>query len=57
MSIQEGSGNPEPPHYEPPRLVELGALAELTLGGCSHGKHLGVAGFPFVGGPIHNCSA
>jgi hypothetical protein len=57
MSIRQASPDPEPPPYEPPRLVELGPLVELTLGGCSHGKHLGVAGFPFVGGPISNCSA
>ena len=57
VSIQQASGNPGPPPYEPPRLVELGSLVELTLGGCSHGKHLGAAGFPFEGGPISNCSA
>jgi hypothetical protein len=57
MSIRQASPDFEPPAYEPPRLVELGSLVELTLGGCSHGKHLGVTGFPFVGGPISNCSA
>jgi hypothetical protein len=57
MSNRHVSPDPEPPAYEPPQLVELGSLVELTLGGCSHGKHLGVAGFPFVGGPIANCSA
>jgi hypothetical protein len=57
MSIQQASGNPEPLPYETPRLVELGSRVELTLGGCSYGKHLGVTGLPFEGGPISNCSA
>jgi hypothetical protein len=56
-SIERASDDPERPAYEAPKLVTLGSLAELTLGGCSHGHHLGVAGFPFVGGPIVNCSA
>ena len=57
VSIQPASRELEPLPYEPPRLVELGSVAELTLGGCSQGKHLGVVGFPFEGGPIANCSA
>lgn len=56
VSIHQPSGG-ELTSYEPPRLVELGSLVELTLGGCSKGKHLGVVGFPFEGGPISNCSA
>jgi len=56
-SPQQTSHDPEPLPYEAPRLVELGSLVELTLGGCSQGKHLGVVGFPFEGGPISNCSA
>lgn len=46
--------------YEPPMLVELGAVAELTLHGCFYGKHLGGSdGFTFMGitAPISNCSS
>jgi hypothetical protein len=55
-SIQRPSADPGQPVYEPPKLVTLGSLAELTLGGCSHGHHYGVNGFPFVGGPVVTCS-
>jgi hypothetical protein len=46
--------------YKPPTLVELGAVAELTLTGCFFGKHLGGSdGFTFMGinVPISNCSS
>jgi hypothetical protein len=46
--------------YEPPVLVELGTVAELTLHGCFFGKHAGGSdGFTFMGinAPISNCSS
>ena len=52
----------EPPiAYEPPRLVELGTVHELTLtGGCYWGKQFGGSdGWTFMGisVPISNCSS
>jgi hypothetical protein len=46
--------------YEPPMLIELGSVSELTLSGCFFGKHLGGSdGFTFMGVsvPISNCSS
>jgi hypothetical protein len=52
------------PEYEPPTLVELGAVSELTLtggvSGCYWNKQLGGSdGFTFMGisVPISNCSS
>ena len=55
----------EPPiAYEPPRLVELGTVHELTLtgglNGCYWGKQFGGSdGWTFMGisVPISNCSS
>jgi hypothetical protein len=47
--------------YEPPVLVEIGSVAELTLtGGCYFNKQLGGSdGFTWMGisVPISNCSS
>jgi hypothetical protein len=45
--------------YEPPELIVLGTLHELTLNGCYWGKEFGGSdGFTFMGisVPISNCS-
>jgi hypothetical protein len=54
------SARPSETPYEPPVLVELGTVADLTLRGCFLGKHLGGSdGFTFMGmtAPISNCSS
>ena len=46
--------------YEPPTIVEIGGVWDLTLNGCFWGKELGGSdGFTFMGisVPISNCSA
>jgi hypothetical protein len=46
--------------YEPPELVDLGAIAELTLHGCFWGKEWGgTDGWTFMGinVPVSNCSS
>lgn len=57
-SCAEASGTAAP--YEPPRLTELGAVAEQTLRGCYRGKQFGGSdGWTFMGiaVPISNCSS
>jgi hypothetical protein len=49
-----------PAAYEPPILLELGSVAELTLHGCWWGKEFGgTDGWTFMGisVPISNCSS
>jgi hypothetical protein len=48
------------PPYEPPTLVALGAVSELTQTGCYWGKQFGgTDGWTFMGisVPISNCSS
>ena len=49
---------PAAPVYEPPTIVELGTVEELTLRGCLFGKQWGGAdGFSFGPITISNCSS
>ena len=49
-----------PSAYEPPALIEIGSIAQLTLNGCYWGKELGgTDGWTFMGinVPVSNCSS
>jgi hypothetical protein len=39
VGLSEQTDAREPAEYEPPALVELGSLFELTLADCHHGPH------------------
>ena len=51
-----GSAQPRPEGYEPPRLEVLGSVKDLTADFCIWGKSLGQPDY-FQHIPIANCSA
>jgi hypothetical protein len=59
VTFAESARMPEPA-YDPPVLIEIGTVAELTLGRCWFGKQVGGSdGFSLAGQPISisNCSS
>jgi hypothetical protein len=48
---------PAPEGYDPPRLITLGKVSELTQASHGHGKSYGGSdGFSFMGFPVTNTS-